>query len=227
MRTRRPTCTATSSPLPRRCCGSSTGSTSTTHAGQWSPPGTKLLGLVKHVASVEAGYLGQTFTRPLDTPFPWFEEGAEPNADMWAAPDETREQIVGLYHRVWAHSDNTIDSLPLTAVGQVPWWPPERRQVTLHRILVHMIAETHRHAGHADIIRELVDGAAGLRADNSNMPPGDHAWWKNYRDRVQRAAETPAAADKVLSSTAKTFFDGMSASGSSSEHLLATQQGLQ
>jgi len=66
--------------------------------------------------------------------------------------------------------------------------------VTLHRILVHMIAETHRHAGHADIARELVDGAAGLRVDNNNMPPGDQAWWNDYRDRLQRAAETANSA---------------------------------
>ncbi|MCY7287714.1 MAG: DinB family protein [Cryobacterium sp.] len=158
------------------------------------PTGTILLGLVKQVAGVEAGYLGGTFGRPFDEPLPWFEEGAEPNADMWATPDETREQIVSLYHRVWTHSDATIDSLPLNAVGQVPWWPPERREVTLHRILVHVIAETHRHAGHADIVRELVDGAAGLRADDNNMPPGDQAWWNDYRDRVQRAAETASSA---------------------------------
>jgi hypothetical protein len=158
------------------------------------PTGTNLLGLVKHVASVEAGYLGGTFGRPFDEPLPWFEEGAEPNADMWATPDEPREQIVSLYHRVWTHSDATIDSLPLNAVGQVPWWPPERREVTLHRILVDMIAETHRHAGHADIVRELVDGAAGLRADNNNMPPGDQAWWNDYRDCLQRAAETANSA---------------------------------
>ncbi len=158
------------------------------------PTGTNLLGLVKHVASVEAEYFGDCFSRPFDEPLPWFEEGAEPNADMWAKPDETREQIVGLYYRVWTHSDATIDSLPLNAVGQVPWWPPERRKVTLHRLLVHMIAETHRHAGHADIVRELIDGAAGLRADNDNMPAGDQAWWNDYRDRVQRAAATASCA---------------------------------
>ncbi len=158
------------------------------------PTGTNLLGLVKHVASVEAEYFGDCFGRPFGEPLPWFEEGAEPNADMWAKPDETREQIVGLYHRVWTHSDATIDSLPLNAVGQVLWWPPERHEVTLHRLLVHMIAETHRHAGHADIVRELVDGAAGLRADNDNMPPGDQAWWNDYRDRVQRVAATASSA---------------------------------
>jgi hypothetical protein len=60
--------------------------------------------------------------------------------------------------------------------------------VTLHRVLVHMIAETNRHAGHADIVRELIDGAAGLRADNDNMAPGDASWWAGYRDRLEQAA---------------------------------------
>jgi len=72
----------------------------------------------------------------------------------------------------------------------VPWWPPERRHPTLHCVLVHMIAETHRHAGHADIVRELVDGAVGLRKDASNVPAADQAWWQRYRDQVERAART-------------------------------------
>jgi hypothetical protein len=61
--------------------------------------------------------------------------------------------------------------------------------VTLHQILVHMIAETDRHAGHADNVRELIDGAAGLRADNDNMAPGDPAWWEDYRSRLERVAQ--------------------------------------
>jgi len=97
---------------------------------------------------------------------------------------------VGLYHRVWAHSDTTIDTLALEAVGHVPWWPEEHSEVTLHRILVHMIAETDRHAGHADIVRELIDGAAGLRDGNDNMPPGDQAWWETYRSRLERVGAT-------------------------------------
>ena len=72
-------------------------------------------------------------------------------------------------------------ALALDTIGRVPWWPDERSEVTLHRILVHMIAETDRHAGHADIVRELIDGAAGLRADNDNMATGDPAWWDGYR----------------------------------------------
>ena len=153
------------------------------------PTGTNLLGIVKHVASVEAGYFGETFDRPFQEPLPWFDDDAEPNADMWATAEESRERIVGLYHRVWAHSDATIEALPLDAIGHVPWWPPDHNEVTLHRILAHMIAETHRHAGHADIVRELVDGAVGLRADNDNMAPGDRAWWDSYRSRLERVAK--------------------------------------
>jgi uncharacterized damage-inducible protein DinB len=152
------------------------------------PTGTNLLGLVKHLASVEAGYFGEVFGRPCGEPMPWFEEGAEINADMWATPDESRAEMVGLYRRVWAHSDATIDSLALDAAGQVPWWPESRREVTLHQILVHVVAETHRHAGHADVVRELIDGAVGHRAGLDNMPPGDQAWWESYRARLERAA---------------------------------------
>ena len=158
------------------------------------PTGTNLLGIVKHVASVEAGYFGETFDRPFQEPLPWFDDDAEPNADMWATAEESRERIVGLYHRVWAHSDATIEALPLDAIGHVPWWPPDHNEVTLHRILAHMIAETHRHAGHADIVRELVDGAVGLRADNDNMAPGDRAWWDSYRSRLERVAKEAGSA---------------------------------
>jgi uncharacterized damage-inducible protein DinB len=152
---------------------------------------TNLLGLVKHVASVEAGYLGHTFGRPFGEPLPWMDEAAEDNADMWATADESVDDIRGLYHRVWAHSDATIDELELDAAGRVPWWG-EHGEVTLHRILVHVIAETDRHAGHADIVRELIDGTAGLRRVDDNLPDGDDAWWAAYRDRVERAAREAA-----------------------------------
>ncbi|MDH2429137.1 DinB family protein [Sphaerisporangium sp. TRM90804] len=153
-----------------------------------TPTGTNLLGLVKHVAGVEAGYFGDTFARPFPEPLPWMADDAEPNADMWATADESRDDIVALYQRVWAHADATIDALALEAPGRVPWWPEDRRQVTLHRILAHVIAETNRHAGHADIVRELVDGAAGLRRDNDNLATRDPAWWETYRDRLERTA---------------------------------------
>jgi uncharacterized damage-inducible protein DinB len=153
-----------------------------------TPTGTNLLGLVKHVASVESGYFGETFGRPFDEPLPQLEDDANPNADMWATADESREQIVGLYRRVWMHSDATINALALEETGQVPWWPDDRAEVTLHRIMAHMIAETHRHAGHADIVRELIDGAAGLREGQDNLAPGDQTWWQDYRTRLERIA---------------------------------------
>jgi hypothetical protein len=157
------------------------------------PTGTNLLGLVKHVASVESGYFGETFGRPFDRPIPWLNENAEPNADMWATAEESPDDIVGLYRRVWAHSDATIEALPLDAIGHVPWWHPDHSEVTLHRILIHMIAETDRHAGHADIVRELIDGSVGWRPDNDNLPDFDRTSWTSYRDRLETVAREAAA----------------------------------
>ncbi len=153
------------------------------------PTGTNLLGLVKHLASVEYGYFGVAFDRPPPEPLPWWDEDADVNADMWATPDESTSDIVELYRRAWRHADETITANELGALGTVPWWPADRRTVSLHRLLVHVIAETHRHAGHADIVRELVDGSTGLRADATNLPDVDDSWWDDYRDRLQQAAE--------------------------------------
>jgi hypothetical protein len=153
-----------------------------------TPTGTNLLGLVKHVASVELGYLGDAFGRPSGEPLPWFEDGAETNADMWATADESREFVVDLYRRAWAHADATLDALALDTVGRVPWWPSGKDEVTLHHAVVRVMAETHRHAGHADIVRELVDGAVGEDERGNSMAAGDAAWWEDYRGRLERAA---------------------------------------
>jgi hypothetical protein len=115
-------------------------------------------------------------------------EDADENAEMWATPDESRAEITGLYERAWKHADATIDELPLDATGTVPWWGGAA--VTLGHILVHVTAETQRHAGHADILRELIDGSVGLLRESSNMPAGDPAWWRDYRDRLEQAARS-------------------------------------
>jgi uncharacterized damage-inducible protein DinB len=159
-----------------------------------TPTGTTLLGLVKHAASVESEYLGLVFGRPFPQELPWSAEGAEPDADMWATAEESREDIVDLYRRVAAHSEETLAALPLDAVGSVPWWPEDRRAVTLHTVLVHLTAEVHRHAGHADVVRELVDGAAGLNPRDDNLARSGPDGWREHRDRVERAAR--AAADR-------------------------------
>jgi hypothetical protein len=159
------------------------------------PTGTSLLGLIKHLAGGELGYFGDTFGRPSAEKLAWDE--ADPNSDMFATADESREDITGLYRRAGAHSDATIDALPLDAVGHVPWWPAERSEVTLNHILIRVAADTNRHAGQADIVRELIDGAAGRLPGTANLPPGDAAWWASHRDRVEREARAAAG----LSST--------------------------
>src|SRR5579863_632271 len=79
-----------------------------------TPTGTNLLGLIKHLANVEIGYFGDTFSRPFHGLLPWPEvlgpDGEpDPNADLWATPDESRKQIVDLYRAACAHSDVTIE----------------------------------------------------------------------------------------------------------------------
>ena len=152
--------------------------------------GTNLLGLVKHVTAVELGYFGDTFSRPSADQMPWDE--SDPMSDMFAFPEESRESLTSLYRRTWVHSDATIDALPLDAIGHVPWWPADQNQVTLHHVLVRVATETSRHAGHADLVRELIDGALGLTATRPNLPPGDQPWWQAHHDRVEGAARQAA-----------------------------------
>jgi hypothetical protein len=151
--------------------------------------GTNLLGLIKHLASLEFGYFGDTFGRPSGELLPWFAPGADPNADMFANAGETREEILALYRQAWVHADGTFDAVELDTAGCVPWWTPGNAP-TLQHIAVHMIAETHRHAGHADVVRELIDGATGIAADNSNLPDVDQAWWPEYYERLETIAQS-------------------------------------
>ena len=148
--------------------------------------GTNLLGLVKHLASVEVGCFAWAFDRPLGETFWWLVDDADPNADMWATEDEPSQEIFGVYERARSHADTTIEDLPLDGPGLVPWRKPS--EVTLHEMLVHMIAETHRHLGQADILRESIDGSVGYYQENDNLPAMDKNWWTAYRDRLERVA---------------------------------------
>ncbi|AOT62481.1 DinB superfamily protein [Streptomyces rubrolavendulae] len=155
-----------------------------------TPTATNLLGLVKHLAGLEYGYLGASFDRPAPEPLAWVEDGSIwDGADMWARPDESGKYIVELYRRACAHADRTITDLALDTPGQVPHWPEDRRATTLGVLLVRMVSETARHAGHADVLRELVDGEAGPDHDGF----GDEAEWRRYHARVQAAADTHRA----------------------------------
>jgi uncharacterized damage-inducible protein DinB len=156
-----------------------------------TPSGTNLLGLVKHTASVSLGYFGETFDRDHGQQLPWFAEDARVNDDMWATADQTRAQIVALHEASARAADATIEALDLDSPGRVPWWPEEMNPVTLHQILVHMVNETARHAGHADVLREGLDGQMGRRPGDPNAADGYD--WPAHVARVQAAGDAGAA----------------------------------
>ena len=150
-----------------------------------TPTGTNLLGLVKHLAGVEYSSLGESFGYPAPERMSWVEDGSIwQGADMWAKPDESSEYITGLYRRACVHADGVIASLDLDSPGSVPHWPEDRRDTTLGVLLIRVVAETAQHAGHADIIRELIDGRGGPDQDSI-----DEGQWREYIARVQAAAD--------------------------------------
>jgi hypothetical protein len=147
--------------------------------------GTNLLGLIKHLSISEAWYFGDVFGRPF--PGQW-RRWDDPAVDvMWAAADESRAEIVGRYRRAWEHSDATIAALDIDAPGHVPWWP--RPEVKLFNVLVHVLTETNRHAGHADILREQLDGEVGYDADSVPQHGRDAAFWEKHRAQIEQAAK--------------------------------------
>ncbi len=152
-----------------------------------TPTGTNLLGVVKHLAGVEAEYFGVCLGRPWPEPMAFWADDAEPNADMWATADESAAEVLELYRRVTAFADETIEPLPLDAPASVPWW--RSPETDLHTLLVHMGVETARHLGHLDILREQLDGARGLRDGGSNLPDVDEAWWHAYVAKLRGIAE--------------------------------------
>jgi uncharacterized damage-inducible protein DinB len=155
-----------------------------------TPTGTNLLGIVKHCLNVEAGYFGPTFGRQFPTPeelVPMQAYDEDPQADWYAREDETKDGLIDLYRRVAAFADETIETLPLDTRGRVPWWRPDGPDVTLQRIIVHVISDVARHAGHADIIREQHDGAVGLQQQNTNIP--DDQDWPAYVAMLTKLAD--------------------------------------
>jgi hypothetical protein len=150
--------------------------------------GTNLLGLVKHLTNTESRYLAEVFGRPLVPPLAaWDADGAWDN--HWATEDETREQIIEGYRRAWEQSDATIGALAIDAEGFVPWWP--RPNIKLFNAMVHVLNETNRHAGHADILRERLDGSTGFATWSADA---ESATEREARyTRIESAAAAAAA----------------------------------
>ena len=118
------------------------------------PSGTSLLGLVKHLAAVEYGWFCETFGRQSEAlPF----DDDDPEADLRVEPSDTAAELISFYRRARAAADQVISELDLDAVGRA-WWGEE---VSMRWVLIHMLEETARHAGHMDVARELIDGRTG------------------------------------------------------------------
>lgn len=144
--------------------------------------GTNLLGLVKHLTLSEAVYLGDIFHRPFPGSSARYDNPGYRNRDsLWVPEQESRAEVRSGYQRACRHADATIDALSIDAGGSVPWWP--RPEVTLFNVLVHVLTETTRHAGHADILREQVVDATGV-------PQAGDADWQAHRARIEQAARS-------------------------------------
>ncbi|WP_309113085.1 DinB family protein [Saccharothrix sp.] len=149
--------------------------------------GTNLLGLVKHLTVTEARYFGEVFGRPFPEPVLRWDDLERRGTDLWVTEHETREEITDRYRRAWAHSDAAIAALAVDAPGHVPWWP--RPDVMLFNVLVHVLTETTRHAGHADILREQLDGAVEMDPEGMVRRGQDAAYWARRHAEIERAAQ--------------------------------------
>ena len=114
---------------------------------------TTLLGIVKHMAYVERGWFRRTLNNQI-FPVPWTDE--DPDADFRIEPDETPEEIVAFYRQEVAEASLSAEGHSLDDLAE-----RTDRPVSLRWIYIHMIEETARHCGHADILREQIDGTTG------------------------------------------------------------------
>jgi uncharacterized damage-inducible protein DinB len=150
-----------------------------------TPTGTNLLGVLKHLAGIEYGYLGETFGRTIPGPIPGDDDDLWNNGDMWARADESSEHLIDWYKKACGHADETVRLHDLGVPGEVPHWPGGKRATTLGAALTIVIGEESRHGGHIDVVRELIDG----RADTYRDDFGDATKWREYVAKVQAAAD--------------------------------------
>jgi hypothetical protein len=148
-----------------------------------TPTGTNLLGLLKHLAGEEYGYLGEAFGRPPIERPSWFRDDPYTEIDLWAMPDESSGYIISVYRQACAHADATIGELELDSPGHVAHWSDQ--ETTLGALLILMASETAQHVGHADIIRELIDGRIGV----DGSVDADPKFWADRRVEVQAVAD--------------------------------------
>jgi uncharacterized damage-inducible protein DinB len=129
-------------------------------------------GLIKHVAATERDWIDLVLQRGRQT------EEDDYHANFRLEPDETLASILESYDEVARETEQVIAAIP--DLGQavpipkgVPWFPSDVDAWSVRWVLLHLIEETARHAGHADIIRESLDGATAfpLMAAAEGWPP--------------------------------------------------------
>ena len=151
-----------------------------------TPTGTNLLGVVKHLVGLDAGYLGACLNRPFPSPLPWIEEeSVDPNRDMWATADESAADLLDLYRQACEHSDAVLAEVGPDAVATVNWWPIGERETTAAALVARVLKDTAMHAGQLQILRELIDGKSGSDRDDV----GDERWWADYVERLTILAQ--------------------------------------
>lgn len=157
-----------------------------------TPTGTNLIGLVKHMTGIECAYLCTAFGR--DRPTLSWESDQDATygewSDMYAKPEETTDDLIADYRRACAAADLTIEELSLDTEGR---HPAIGIVVHLRWMVLNVLQDTLRHAGQADIVRELIDGVVGhTRANPSVIQPDDAAHREKYLARVRGEIDTPS-----------------------------------
>ena len=121
-------------------------------------------GLIKHVATTERGWIDITLQRERPT-----RDAAENDyeANFRLGANETLDDILGLYDEVARETEAAIAGIAdldqaVPVPRGVPWFPDDVDAWSVRWVLLHVITETARHAGHADIVREMVDGATAF-----------------------------------------------------------------
>jgi uncharacterized damage-inducible protein DinB len=122
-------------------------------------------GIIKHVALMEEGWVRFIEQGPASEGPPDETTYAAHAAGFRMTDDETLDAVLERYREVAQRTDDLILSLPSLDASQplpeAPWFEPGARW-TARRALVHIVAETAQHAGHADIVRETIDGAKSM-----------------------------------------------------------------
>src|SRR5207248_11077808 len=130
---------------------------------------TNLIGIVKHLTGVTYGYLVSAFGRERET-FAWeFDEELFFSADMWATPEESCDEIIAAYRRACDAASTTIGDLDLDATGK----HHTGLTVSLRWMILNVLMDTTRHTGHADVVREMIDGSIGMGPIFSSAPDAD------------------------------------------------------